>query len=935
MAGRTRARVTAVNKNYRSATMSEQQSAEEIAHQPSSASTTVPDDTIHSAYTKASSQVTPQRPQHNSLGSHQNQGSNGQSQNGTIRNEHSEATNGVSENGIEMLGRGTKELVLAINTLERLGLSQGSLAKGNRSKSEIPSPKVVVVGDQSAGKSSVIEAISDIKVPRSSGTCTRCPLNITSVANDEPGAVWQCRVYLHKKFDYHGSYPLPSLTKEKEKIPFHPWVERDAPMDIPFTVVNHKDSLAEIIRRAQLATLNPTHDPDQYIDEHAPFNRNMQVEFSPNLVCLDISGPGLPNLSFYDLPGVINQTEDDGKPYLVKLVKNLVKEYIKSENALVLLATSMEGDAANSSAAKIVRKLKAESRCIGVLTKPDRLPQGDPIDVWKAMLSGKKFQLGYGYFVTKQPAQSDLDRGIDHVDARRMEMEFFESNEPWATEFAEFRPRFGTRNLQDFLSQKLTAQILATLPLIRDRVKLQLDQIDAEIKYLPEPPTHNALGIVLELLQYFTDHVQKAMEGQYPYNEWRLVWKGLRQTFYQKLEDLKPTLRVSGKLDRLFLATTNASPSKDTDPITIDSDEEFGTPCPVPASTPSKKRKMEGPETPSQTPVPPTAIKSQNFNKGPAVRKNQLAKTFMLDEIKKTLDDISTSDIPGEVDPKALDYLIVICLKHWNQPTTEFFTTMEIALRSQLRSIFDEAFEAWASTEIYSEAWAIVEQFLIIHLGEQKDTLAPHMLSVEQEKPFTDDHELWDYHIVNAKQGFQEARLNHLFQKHFQSMASRKPLSQAERERMLKDPVLREKFKNDPYHREVEVMAKIRGYYKIASTRFYDNICLSLQAKLFRKLRTALHEELTSGLKVYEGDGRERCIQLLAEDGERRQQRFALMNRRKALLEGQKCLDELDRKYQEGPVNSSDVSNGSSPLPLQSYAAEHPTSSDPMELEEV
>ena len=37
-------------------------------------------------------------------------------------------------------------------------------------------PQVAVIGQQSAGKSSVIEAISGITLPRSSGTCTRCAL---------------------------------------------------------------------------------------------------------------------------------------------------------------------------------------------------------------------------------------------------------------------------------------------------------------------------------------------------------------------------------------------------------------------------------------------------------------------------------------------------------------------------------------------------------------------------------------------------------------------------------------------------------------------------------------------------------------------------------------------------------------------------------------
>lgn len=54
-------------------------------------------------------------------------------------------------------------------------------------------------------------------------------------------------------------------------------------------------------------------------------------------------------------------------PYLVKLVKNLVKDYVRHEESLVLLACSMESDMANSSAGRLVRGMKAEHRCIGML----------------------------------------------------------------------------------------------------------------------------------------------------------------------------------------------------------------------------------------------------------------------------------------------------------------------------------------------------------------------------------------------------------------------------------------------------------------------------------------------------------------------------------------------------------------------------------------
>jgi ABC-type glutathione transport system ATPase component len=68
---------------------------------------------------------------------------------------------------LQRLGSSTRDMIRAINNLSKLGV-----------EAEIDQlPRIAVVGNQSAGKSSLIEAISEIKVPRYSGTCTRVSEN--------------------------------------------------------------------------------------------------------------------------------------------------------------------------------------------------------------------------------------------------------------------------------------------------------------------------------------------------------------------------------------------------------------------------------------------------------------------------------------------------------------------------------------------------------------------------------------------------------------------------------------------------------------------------------------------------------------------------------------------------------------------------------------
>jgi len=64
-----------------------------------------------------------------------------------------------------------------------------------------------------------------------------------------------------------------------------------------------KTLVTERIRRAQCAILNPDTPSDYYLEAPLDELEERHLSFSSNLVCLDISGSDVEDLSFVDLPG--------------------------------------------------------------------------------------------------------------------------------------------------------------------------------------------------------------------------------------------------------------------------------------------------------------------------------------------------------------------------------------------------------------------------------------------------------------------------------------------------------------------------------------------------------------------------------------------------------------------------------------------------------
>ncbi|KAH7556603.1 P-loop containing nucleoside triphosphate hydrolase protein [Bipolaris maydis] len=791
-----------------------------------------------------------------------------------IRGNHQTSSSETPQ--VDLLGLHMKEVISTINRLESLGLQQMN----------IPLPKCVVLGEQSAGKSSVIEAISGIKTPRSDDTCTRCPLYIKLEPSEDPHASWSASVSLRRNFSYENR---PGRGNERR---FRGWCELPQPQLVPFATTDNPEELEHIIGRAQLATISPLVDYQEFLNSSLHLGENHRCEFSPNIVDISISQPGLSALSFYDLPGIIGQAETEDKKFLVKFVRDLVKEYVRDREALILLCCSLETDIANSSAGGIARDLGATDRCIGVLTKPDRLPAGSRHDKIREIFDRKRFALGYGYFVVKNPGQDEINRGISHREARIQEESFFREDTTWRDAFKSYADYFGTLNLQAFLSKTLAEQMIKQLPTIDEHILLRLSCVEQDLEQFPEPPTHNASRIMSDIILNFSQEVRREIKAEFPHKEWRNNWKALQKTFFSNLESMKPGMKLRGVDDEsVYLDVQAALPGASAKvPIALSDEEDNGensTDSDASGKSPKKKRKINSMATasPAKTPSCQEGPDSTDFR--------HLKKTFELDTVREFLAENSQSKVPGQIEPRVIDTMMLTAIQHWDEPLHHFLRSLQEQVHKQMQALFDKHFESRKGSMFYDKAWEILQKLILPSYDLARDSL-----NDENQGPYIFHEDLFEREKTAMLEYYQQHRLQTrlALYKRQKEQRTKKPFTPAEEERVKKTsmPILA----HEPYAREIGVIAQVTTYYMLAARRFHDAVCMRIESKFHKELCTQLRDELENGLGIRnDAEGYQDAIHLLAEPTDRYKQRMDLQAQRKALVKGQEILRDLQHRY--------------------------------------
>uniref|UniRef100_A0A452SR97 Interferon-induced GTP-binding protein Mx2 n=1 Tax=Ursus americanus TaxID=9643 RepID=A0A452SR97_URSAM len=307
-----------------------------------------------------------------------------------------------------------------IDSLRALGVEQ-----------DLALPAIAVIGDQSSGKSSVLEALSGVALPRGSGIVTRCPL-VLKLKRQRHECAWRGRLSYRKT---------------------------DLPLQDPSQVEK------EILKAQNTIAGNG-------------------LSISHELISLEITSPEVPDLTLIDLPGITrvpvgNQPQDIGLQ-----IKALIKKYIQRQQTINLVVVPCNVDIATTEALSMAQEVDPEGdRTIGVLTKPDLVDKGtEPVVVRVAQ--NLTYRLQKGFMIVRCRGQEEVTNKMTLAEATMKETTFFQTHPHFRALLEEGKATVPC--LAERLTNELILHINKSLPLLEKQIRESHQRATEELRQCGE-----------------------------------------------------------------------------------------------------------------------------------------------------------------------------------------------------------------------------------------------------------------------------------------------------------------------------------------------------------------------------------------------------------------------------------------------------------------
>ncbi|MBE3043518.1 dynamin family protein, partial [Candidatus Bathyarchaeota archaeon] len=279
-------------------------------------------------------------------------------------------------------------------------------------------PQVVVVGNQSSGKSSVLSAISRVRFPTGSGICTRFPMELA--LRTEP----QERIAV---------FIVPEKGKRKELSP------RASKDDIPAAIDEAKKELG--------------------IDKNTR-------EIYRDILRIEIFAPDVPNLTLVDLPGLYCGESQRQSLRGKDVALDIARQYMSQKRCIILAVISANTDISMDNAINLAKNDKVNpslSRVLGTITQVDRIDRNrTETQEYLRIASGEDPTLlpRHGWHVLRNLSEEEVRSGLTEDDRDNTESEYFRKSS-WKDYPSENK---GIPNLCKKLSMLLVKHVSDSLP---------------------------------------------------------------------------------------------------------------------------------------------------------------------------------------------------------------------------------------------------------------------------------------------------------------------------------------------------------------------------------------------------------------------------------------------------------------------------------------
>ena len=324
-------------------------------------------------------------------------------------------------------------------------------------------PNVVVVGDQSSGKSTLLEALSMVELPKGSGIVTRCPL-VLRLRRSMKRQVYRL---------YDG---------------------------------NKKDLLDE----SKLNIL-------KYIEEETKKLAGKNKNVVHDLIEILVEDPNVRDLTVVDLPGIARNPIADQPKNIHKQTTDLIRKFISQQGTVILCVFPANVDVATVESFTLARKYDSVgNRTIGVITKSDLAPNQESFIQQLLMEKSDVLKLTLGFVAVRNRS---TDETLSLEDARRREKEFFQNHQ--ASALVGWHC-LGIDALINRLADLYSDRVKEIFPKMREDIQKKLRAVCEELyKFPPDLDTPAArLAKYYELTDFYIENDLKLRfsnigDGQY------------------------------------------------------------------------------------------------------------------------------------------------------------------------------------------------------------------------------------------------------------------------------------------------------------------------------------------------------------------------------------------------------------------------------------